>query len=289
MEQKKLEQGTQEWLDFRKNKIGASDAPCIMGVGYHTPYKLWQTKLGMTEIKQNQAMARGHELEPVIRNEFELMMGVNVEPEMIINPEVSWMIASLDGLNREEKIAVEIKNNNKEYHEMAKDSKIPARHYPQLQHQIACLDHLGIHEVHYYSHWNGEYAHVIEKRCDQYIDDLKEKESQFFECMMNLTPPEMTEADYIKRTDEKWSMYARAYREACTQLKHWEEECKSIKQELVSKSDGQSCKGEGVTLRLIPPGKGRVNYNKIPELCNVDLDLYRTPSKEIWRLSVDKQ
>ena len=40
-------QGTSEWLENRKNHIGASDAPVVMGVSpWDTPYKLWENKLG---------------------------------------------------------------------------------------------------------------------------------------------------------------------------------------------------------------------------------------------------
>ena len=61
---KHLQQGTQEWLDWRKERIGASDTPCIMGVGFKTPFQLWQVKTGrVPPDPQNYAMQRGNELE----------------------------------------------------------------------------------------------------------------------------------------------------------------------------------------------------------------------------------
>ena len=38
-----LQQNTPEWLEFRRLRIGASDAPVIMEVSpYTTPYTLWE-------------------------------------------------------------------------------------------------------------------------------------------------------------------------------------------------------------------------------------------------------
>lgn len=42
-----LLQNTQEWEKFRLQKIGASDAPIIMGVSpWKTPFQLWLEKQG---------------------------------------------------------------------------------------------------------------------------------------------------------------------------------------------------------------------------------------------------
>lgn len=48
-----LLQNTQEWEKFRLQKIGASDAPIIMGVSpWKTPFQLWLEKTGqITGIK----------------------------------------------------------------------------------------------------------------------------------------------------------------------------------------------------------------------------------------------
>jgi predicted phage-related endonuclease len=43
-----MQQQTPEWLEFRKNKIGASDAPIIMETSpWKTPYQLWLEKLSL--------------------------------------------------------------------------------------------------------------------------------------------------------------------------------------------------------------------------------------------------
>ena len=46
-----LVQGSLEWREFRKRKIGASDAPSVMGVGFLTPLQLWRIKVGLEPEK----------------------------------------------------------------------------------------------------------------------------------------------------------------------------------------------------------------------------------------------
>lgn len=283
MKPENLIQGTKEWLEFRQNKIGASDAACIMGVGFHSPYKLWQVKLGMTEIHQSPAMARGLDLEPMIRKEYELQTGINVEPEVIVHPEIHWMIASLDGHNAEKKVAVEIKTANKIDHESCKNGQVPEKYYPQLQHQMACL---GYNSIDYFSWHETDTVLVKLNRNDDYIKVLYEMEEKFYQCMIDLTPPEMTEEDYFERSDEIWLEKSKEWVEACENFNIWKEKKDSLRDELIQASNGRSSIGGGVRLRQYF-SKGSVNYNTIPELKDVDLNSYRSPQKKMWRLEVD--
>ncbi len=276
-----MEQGTPEWLEFRKNKIGASDAASILGVGFHSPYKLWQVKLGMCEIKQTPAMARGLDLEPMIRQEYELQVGVNVEPEVIVHPTIPWMMASLDGHNAEKKVAVELKTANKPDHERAKKGIVPDKYYPQLQHQMACL---GYNSIHYFSYYDKNDTALIEvKRDDEYLENLYKMEEAFYQCMVTLTPPAMTEADYLERTDDWWGDKGKEWVEASRNFDLWKEKKEALRKELINGSNGRSSTGGGVRLRHYY-SKGSVNYGKIPELGTVNLDQYRNPQKESWRL-----
>ncbi len=284
----KMEQGSQEWLDFRKDRIGASDAPVIMGASpWSTPYKLWQVKLGMTEVRQNDAMRRGLELEPMIRREYELMTGINVHPDVVVHPERDWMIASLDGINREKKVAVEIKNANEKDHQEAVEGRVPKKYYPQIQHQFACLTDFS---VHYFSHRQGEFALVEVKRDEDYIQELYKKEEEFYECMMSLTSPELVSGDYTERSDTWWLDKSVEWEEADRNAKAWIEKKETIRQELIFGSEGKSSKGGGISLRHYPEtsGKGPVNYRGIPELKGVDLNQYRSKKKEYWTLRSTK-
>ena len=62
-----LEQGSNEWLSWRRTVITATDCSCIMGNNpWTTEYKCWQRKLELIpEQTSNYAMERGKRLEPV--------------------------------------------------------------------------------------------------------------------------------------------------------------------------------------------------------------------------------
>ena len=56
-----LIQQTDEWLEMRRNKIGASDAPIIMEVSpYKKPNQLMEDKLTGAVMAKSQAMQRGN-------------------------------------------------------------------------------------------------------------------------------------------------------------------------------------------------------------------------------------
>src|ERR1700690_3070463 len=105
----KIDKGSPEWHDLRRNKIGASMAPIVMGVGFKTPYRLWQEMLGFVEPEVNSAMKRGTLLEPEIRAQYIQMTGIPVEPAVAQHDECPWLIASADGWNEHMRHGAEFK------------------------------------------------------------------------------------------------------------------------------------------------------------------------------------
>lgn len=70
----KLENGSKEWLELRKQGIGGSEVATICGFNKWTsPYTLWCQKTGKIsgEIEVNEAMEWGNRLESVILDKFE--------------------------------------------------------------------------------------------------------------------------------------------------------------------------------------------------------------------------
>jgi len=63
-----LVQGTPEWKEFRKGKIGSSMAASIRGIGFKTPLQLFEDVMEDRETPDNEAMRRGRDMEPVIRD-----------------------------------------------------------------------------------------------------------------------------------------------------------------------------------------------------------------------------
>src|SRR5271166_4747574 len=108
-------QGTPEWRAWRKSMIGASDAACILGIGFLSPFQLWEQKLGLREDQESSpAMKMGLDIEDDARDWFQAKTGIKVSPAVVIHPEYKWMHASLDGMSEDRKTILEIKRVKKE-------------------------------------------------------------------------------------------------------------------------------------------------------------------------------
>ena len=137
----KLEQGSPEWLSWRKMVITATDASIIMGNNpWDTPYSCWQRKLGLIEEKKsNEAMERGKRLEPEARDKFNALHGFNMEPAVVESTEHEFLGASLDGITLLGGMLLEIKCGGSKLHDMAVRGEIPAYYRDQMQHQLLVL------------------------------------------------------------------------------------------------------------------------------------------------------
>jgi putative phage-type endonuclease len=108
-----IEQGSPEWLTLRRTKITATDAPVIMRASeYETPAQLWRRKLSGEERPETEAMRQGRELEPLLRRQATEMLGIELAPAVVVAKRRPWQMASLDGFNETDGVAVEIKTTS---------------------------------------------------------------------------------------------------------------------------------------------------------------------------------
>jgi putative phage-type endonuclease len=134
-----LEQGTPEWKEWRRQGIGASDAPTIMG---ENPYKsrdalLVERRLRIREEVLNTAMALGIKLEPQARLHFYETTGIMMEPACLQNGTHAWLRASVDGLSADGDRVLEIKCGRSAYQRTYQIGRPPHYYYGQLQHVLA--------------------------------------------------------------------------------------------------------------------------------------------------------
>lgn len=112
-----------EWLEARKNRIGGSDAACIVGMNpYRSNVELWEIKTGQVEaedISDKPYVKYGSEAEQHLRELFKLdfpQYKVSyVEDNMWLNDKYPFAHASLDGWLEDEqgrKGILEIKTTN---------------------------------------------------------------------------------------------------------------------------------------------------------------------------------
>jgi putative phage-type endonuclease len=174
-----FEQSTEEWLSWRRQGLGASDAPVIMGMSpWQKAPDLLRLKTGQTEERPaNDAMQRGKRLEPMARLAYVQHTGVEVEPVCVQSCEHPWMRASLDGLSADGRHVVEIKCPGEKDHRLAASGSVPEKYFPQLQHILAVT---GLAEIYY---WSFRFDHTVLLKVDRdeaFIANLLEKEVAFW-------------------------------------------------------------------------------------------------------------
>jgi len=174
--------------ELRKDRIGASDAPVIMGVSpWKKPLELWEEKVGIREQKKtNAVMQRGIDLEPIALEKVADLLDKPFWPLIFLHKSLPWMMATLDGYSYDGDVAVEIKCAGKKDHGLALEGKIPPKYIPQLQHQMEVC---GLNKIFYYS-FDGKDGILLELERDHaYIEEMIIREKDFYECMVNMIPP----------------------------------------------------------------------------------------------------
>ena len=277
-----LIQNTDDWLEFRKGKVGASDASIIMGVSpWKTQYELWLEKLGLSSTQETWSMKEGKRREEEARQEFERMTGLVVFPAVLTHPEHEWMIASLDGIDIEHENIVELKCPGNDDHQQALSGSIPDKYIPQLQHQLAVT---GLKKAYYFS-YHGKHGVIVEVyRDDAYIKNMIEKEQEFYQCLQELTPPPLSNMDYVQKNDDLWQTVSERWKNASEQLRRFEKSEKELREALIHLADNKNCIGNGIKLTK-SLRRGVIDYKAIPELEGIDVEKYRKENTASWRIS----
>lgn len=273
-----LAQEGKDWLEWRRQGIGSSDAPVIMGVSpWCDVLTLYKRKRGeIPEQESNWAMARGKRLESEVRAILEKSLGV-LEPATLTHPELPWMRASVDGISLDGKVVVEIKCPGYVDHLPARAGRVPPKYTPQVQHILAVT---GRDNLIYASYNSGELLKFFVPRDEPYIALLIKAEQAFWDAIQAGIPP-VVEG---QRTDDAWLEAAVRYREAKTAYDLAAEALDTAKAELLALTDTDAS-GAGLKVSRIEK-KGTVDYKAIPALKGLDLEPYRKPGHTEWRITI---
>jgi len=278
-----MEQRSPEWLEFRKTHIGASDAPIIMRESpWKTPMDLWEEKLGMKETKFNKAMQHGVDNEDFARADFCKAMMVEVEPAVIKSDEHDWMIASLDGISADNKVAVEIKcPYSISSHLIAAAGEVPRHYWIQIQHQMSVT---GLDKLYYCSFFNDESEIIEVERDDKFIKELIKEEEKFYKCILEKKQPELTSRDYEVIAGEEFFDVSERYKDVLENIAYLEDEKELLRKELIEMAKGRNVKGNGLSIKKCI-SKGRMNFTKMPVDLKEQLEPFRGKDLESWRIS----
>ncbi len=174
-----LEQGSTEWLEWRRGVIGASDAPTIMGENpWSSANHLMKDKLGLNPPFHGNAATRdGQYHESFARKALIKEAKFNLIPLVVQDDKVPYFAASLDAVSEDFQHLFEIKCGVKSYQYVAKNKRVPKYYCGQLQHMLMVLDLPTIYLTVYRP---NEKMLTIPVRFDgEYIRRLKIEEEDF--------------------------------------------------------------------------------------------------------------
>ena len=282
-----IEQGTPEWLAWRKTIITATEASAIMGSNpWVTPYKAWQRKLGLIpEQVSNEKMEKGKRLEPLARAQYIKETGIDVKPCCVQSTEYNFLGASLDGITPAGNV-LEIKCGGLDLHNMAMHGFIPEYYQDQIQHQLLVT---GALQGFYYSYFEGNGIGLEISPDPKWVVKYLEKAREWWRCIAMYEAPPMVNKDYRDMNSNfNWSTIADEYKKIDEKIKDLEGEKIALRQALVNMCEDQSCLGEGIKVMKMV-SKGRVDYDRVPELKGIDLDKYRKEPAASWKITIDKE
>jgi putative phage-type endonuclease len=281
------QQNTPEWLIWRRDHIGASEAAIILNLSpWKTPHKLWLEKQELREEQPvNDAMRKGVAYEEEARQAFEKETGLSFFPRVMIHPNHHWMIASLDGMTPDGDKIVEIKVPGKRTLEAAAEGIIEAHYMCQLQHQLAVT---GLPFAYFWV-WDHDTQMglcLTAHRDESLIAKIIEEETKFWECLRTATPPPSALDEYIVIETDEWAEAAEAWKDASAKLKFAEQQEKKAREDLTKLTDESKARGFGVRLTKMTR-QGSVDMDKVCKrfsITKADLDDFRKESFEYYKI-----
>jgi len=284
-----LEQGSENWLTWRKSLVTASDVAVLLGKGKYgkTPLSLWEEKMSMRTQFVTDAMRRGTMYEPKIRQMLIDLIDIWIEPCCFASDEFPFLGASLDGYNDPESLVVEIKTGKEDLFKMIKSGEAREDHYIQLQTQMLVTGaSKGILAVLNPSDDNNiAYCNFVpDTSLHKEIVAISEK--FFYDYILTKLPPKSLESAKPELTDTESKKTAERLDYLKGLIDGHKKEYDALRQKMIEKSKGKECRffGWDLSTRLV----GGTDYEKIIEDYSVDISKYQKPKKPQVYLSKEK-
>jgi putative phage-type endonuclease len=275
-----------DWKKWRSEGLGASDAPVVMGVSpWRTRYQLWQEKCGFfVKDDSNWATRRGNDMEPKARAHYELLNNIAMPVAFVQNERYPFIRASLDGYNESVKTVLEIKCPGKADHDKAKEGKIPDKYWPQVQHQLLASN---AEKCHYFS-FDGEKGILVEVLPDkEYQAKLLKELIAFWALIVAKKPPEPSDKDFKKIKDPDLLELAANWKELDFHIKDLELRREAIRDKLIANMEHSHSQCGDIKISHVFRS-GSIDYSKVPQLKDVDLEPYRKEGTLYWQFKTAK-
>ena len=159
---------------------------------------------------------------------------------------------------------------------------VPEHYLVQVQHQRMVS---GAHQAHLWV-FDGERGvlHAIERDAC-WMDRIRGGWEGFDGFLHSDTPPPLTDADTVIRSDAAWAHAADAYAKAKTAAESATEVLEQARTVLVALAVHPREQGAGVSVTRYWKA-GNVDYKKVPALKGLDLKAYRGKAREEVRVGV---
>lgn len=174
-----IEQGTDEWLEWRRGVIGASEAAIIMGdnrwIGRR---QLLDEKRGLIEpFRGNDVTREGNLNEPHARAALARKFKQKLSPTIVQDFHEPFLAASLDAINSTRDQIYEIKCGARTYETVEISRKVPSYYVAQMQHMLMVTQ---MESLIFAAFRPNEKLITFEVfRNDSYISELRRKEKEF--------------------------------------------------------------------------------------------------------------
>jgi putative phage-type endonuclease len=284
-----IEQRSLEWYDLRKKCITATDIAIIMGISeYKTPYQLWQEKLNLKDSEsETEAMRRGRDLEPKALEAYSSYRSyIDVTPIVATHSLYEWAMASIDGYSQAHNRICEIKCMGKKNHDEAMTGIVKPLYMYQMQWQMFVMD---LQECDYFVFSEESYEIFRISRDQELIDKMIVEAEEFLRKIETLTPPEMTDRDYVDRSNDPYfDSLMEDYMDSANRENLHKAEKERYRDLLIEYTSDKNTIGSfGKFTKSVM--KGRISYSDIPELKNVDLEKYRGKDIVSYRITIKKE
>jgi len=265
----KLEQGSQQWLEFRRNGVGASDIASIAGIegAFQKRKDVMAEKLGrerkLTEY-QEQIFRAGHEWEQVVRAAFLREQGFKWEQAVATHIHNDRFFASLDGLDLKRGTILEVKSVvNRAKFEQCK-AQTPPHYLAQVQWQLYCtgLSRAFIAFVHEGEVYSKE-IHAAPEAQAMLSDQAAEFLFELDMIRMNEAPApiQAVGGHEIKRL----AHLKRAQAEMRIQMDVIDEEIRAISERILAETKASRVESDEISIAW-QERQGSISYTKIPEV-----------------------
>ena len=188
-----------DWLEYRKQGIGGSDASVVCGINrYKSPVELWMNKTGqLSDQEAGEAAYWGTQLEPFVRSEFTKRTGIEVKTvnQLLQSEEYPFMLANLDGICEVPDVGTCIfeAKTASAYKSGEWEDTIPDEYALQLAHYLAVTGYAGAYIAVLIG--GNTFRWKFVERDEELISMLIELESAFWNHVQDGTPPPLDGSD----------------------------------------------------------------------------------------------